>query len=75
MAHLFISVEDPESGLFNYQNATTLIITYTVNNHLEESDNRMAEAWEKAYLDYLKSYKGQYINVTFLSEVSEHIQV
>ena len=31
----------------NYLNATALVITFVVNNHLDEADNKKAEAWEK----------------------------
>ncbi len=61
--------DDEKVKEWNFQNATTLIITFIVNNHVNESQNAMAEAWEKAYLDYLKNYKGEYFNISFLAEV------
>jgi Niemann-Pick C1 protein len=56
----------------NYDNATALIVTFVVNNHLEESQNKMAEAWEQGYIDYLKGLKGHlnHTKITFLSERS-----
>ena len=54
---------------YNYQNATALIVTFTVNNHIKEEDNAMAEAWEKAFLDYVKNYNGTHVNISYLAEV------
>ena len=53
----------------NYDSAKVLLITFVVNNHVDEELNGPAEAWEKAFLDYLKNYKGEYITVSFMAEV------
>ena len=52
---------DPNIALggFNgtaYENATTLIITFVVNNYQDKSKLNKAMAWEKAFLEYMKKY-------------------
>ena len=32
----------------NYFNSTALIFTFTLENHVEDADNILAEAWEKS---------------------------
>ena len=59
-----------DHGIWYYENASALIITFIVNNHVNESQNAWAEAWEAEFIKYLKNYKGQYINISFSSEVS-----
>ena len=39
-----------------YQNATTLIITFVVNNHSDKSKLEKPLAWEKAFKEYMKKY-------------------
>ena len=39
-----------------YENATTLIITFVVNNYQDKSKLTKAMAWEKAFLEYMKDY-------------------
>ena len=46
-------------GGFNrtaYENATTMIITFVVNNYQDKSKLKKAMAWEKAFLEYMKEY-------------------
>lgn len=46
-------------GGFNgtaYENATTLIITFVVNNYQDKSKLNKAMAWEKAFLEYMEKY-------------------
>ena len=57
------------SGSPDYQTAEALIITFIVNNHLDESANKMAETWEKAFLEYLDNYNSSIINITYSAEV------
>ena len=61
------SPED-ENG-YNYDTSTALFVTFIVNNHLGKDVNKMAETWEKAFLDYLHQYKAKHINITFSAEV------
>lgn len=67
---MILSLTVEPSGSPDYQSATSLIITFIVNNHLNKSANKMAETWEKAFLNYLKDYTGTYINITYSAEVS-----
>lgn len=39
----------------NYINATTIVMTFLVANHVNEDDNDMAKAWEEVYVNYWKS--------------------
>ena len=39
-----------------YQNASTLIITFVVNNHKDKTKLKKAVAWEKAFIEYMKGY-------------------
>lgn len=39
-----------------YENASTMIITFVVNNHQDKSKLGKAMAWEKAFLEYMKEY-------------------
>ena len=50
-----------------------LIITFVVNNHVKDSDNKMAMTWEKAFLDYLSHFKkrAKYVDIVYSAEVSE----
>ena len=44
-----------------------------VNNHVNDEDNKMAMAWEKAFLDYLEDYKknnATFIDFEYSAEVS-----
>ena len=41
-----------------YENASALIITFIVNNHVDDSKNVDAEAWEAKFIAFLKNYKG-----------------
>ncbi len=47
-----------------------MLVTFIVNNHVDEGENKMAETWEREFLRYMKSYKGKYIEVAYSSEVS-----
>ena len=49
--------------------ATTMLITFVVNNHVDDEDNARAEAWESAFVDLLKNYNSKYFNFSFSSEV------
>lgn len=40
----------------DYNNASTLIITFVVNNHKDKSKLGKALAWEKAFIEYMKDY-------------------
>jgi len=54
--------------------ANAMIITFVVSNHVDESKNAKAEAWEKAFIEYMKSYvkdpKNSNLTISFSSERS-----
>ena len=52
-----------------YDMATTMLITFIVNNHVNDEDNEKAEVWEAAFVDLLKKYNSTYFNFSFSSEV------
>jgi Niemann-Pick C1 protein len=54
----------------DYDTASALLITFVVKNHVNEEKNRYAEVWEKAFLNYLKNYKGENINIAFSAQRS-----
>lgn len=59
----------------DYSTATTLIITFVVNNHRDESKNKKAEAWEKVFIDYIKKWEqnetlSANLSIAFTSERS-----
>lgn len=51
-------------------NATALVVTFVVNNKKEEMFQKKALAWEKAFLDFMKSYSSDVITVYHSAEVS-----
>ena len=58
---------------YDYDTSTVLIITFVVNNHIHDDDNKKAMAWEKAMLEYLDDYKKnnktKYIDIEYSTEV------
>ena len=58
------------NGSFNYQNATALIVTFTVNNHVDDADNTLAKIWEQGFLDYISTYTSDNLEVSYMAEVS-----
>ena len=55
-----------------YQNASTLIITFVVNNHKDKTKLKKAVAWEKAFIEYMKGYtmdpKNGNLTISFSAE-------
>ena len=40
-----------------YRSAKSIILTFIVNNHEDEAKNKRAEAWEKAFISFMKNFK------------------
>lgn len=63
----------------NYSDAESLIITFVVNNHKEEAMNKPAEAWEEAFLNYMKNFSTSHpssnFTVSFLAERSPQDEI
>lgn len=60
----------------DYWAATSFVITIMVNNHVVDSKNEDALAWEQTYLDFMKNYvslnaSANDMIVTYYSEVSQ----
>lgn len=55
----------------NYENASALVIAFAMNN-FQQNDTfmKMALAWEQQFIQILKEYKGEHIDVSFMAEVS-----
>ena len=69
---------DVALGGFNFENksyteANSIIITILVNNHVDDDKNNQSKIWEKAFVEYMKSFNDSIMDVSFLSEVSESI--
>ena len=62
-------------GEYNYYTAKFLLVTFLVNNHDNEDDNKMAETWEAAFLDYLHSYMREHVNTTIMMSFSAEVQL
>ena len=68
-----LPLPENENGGNDYISATALIVTFVVNNHVDERENQKAKAWEKAFLDFVRNYKGKYIDISFSAEVRNFI--
>ena len=55
---------DANSQHPQYGNASALVITFIINNHLNKSLNANAMAWEKAVINYLKAYSNPNMTVS-----------
>lgn len=53
-----------------YENATALIITIMLNNHVSAEDNKDAIAWEKKFIEYMKNFSSPNMTVVFSAERS-----
>ena len=58
----------------NYQNATAFVITFVVNNHLDETKNKKAEAWEAEFIKFMKNYTNTNMTIAFSSEVRKEYE-
>lgn len=54
----------------NYENSSALLITFLLNNFKNETFQKMALAWEKKVLEYLKGYENDNLTITFKAERS-----
>ncbi|XP_017872469.1 PREDICTED: Niemann-Pick C1 protein [Drosophila arizonae] len=57
--------EDPD-----YMLATALVFTFLGKNHLDESKVEISRKWEKLFVDFLKDYKSEYLDIAFSAERS-----
>nr|XP_019965833.1 PREDICTED: Niemann-Pick C1 protein [Paralichthys olivaceus] len=55
----------------NYNNATALVITFPLNNYLNDSDRMgKALAWEKEFINFMKNFKNPNLTIAFSAERS-----
>ncbi|XP_055955668.1 NPC intracellular cholesterol transporter 1 [Patella vulgata] len=54
----------------DYKNATAHVISFIVNNHLEDAKNAKARAWEEKFIQFMKSYQNPNMSIAFSSERS-----
>ena len=52
-----------------YLNATALVVTYSVMNYQNETFQKMADAWEAEFINFLKAYSSKNITVAFSAQV------
>ena len=59
-----------------YNNATTMIITFVVNNYQEESKMAEVMAWEKSFVEYMKVYNNDssHANLTIHYSTPKNVQ-
>ena len=71
--YLFYFIAD--GVINNYDTATALLITFVVNNHMDDSENENAELWEKEFLRTLKDYKSDNLIISYTAEVFVYLSV
>ncbi|XP_028284138.1 NPC intracellular cholesterol transporter 1 [Parambassis ranga] len=55
----------------NYNNATALVITFPINNYLNDSVRLgKAQAWEKEFIQFMKNFKNPNLTIAFNAERS-----
>uniref|UniRef100_A0A7N8XEH7 Niemann-Pick disease, type C1 n=1 Tax=Mastacembelus armatus TaxID=205130 RepID=A0A7N8XEH7_9TELE len=55
----------------NYNNATALVITFPINNYLNDSVRlEKALAWEKEFINFMKNFKNPNLTIAFSAERS-----
>ncbi|XP_053252362.1 NPC intracellular cholesterol transporter 1 isoform X1 [Podarcis raffonei] len=55
----------------NYNNATALVITFPVKNYYNDTEKLMkAQAWEKEFISFVKSYNNSNLTISFSAERS-----
>nr|XP_057922980.1 NPC intracellular cholesterol transporter 1 [Doryrhamphus excisus] len=55
----------------NYNNATALVITFPINNYLNDTARRgKALAWEKEFIRFMKDFKNPNLTIAFTTERS-----
>jgi Niemann-Pick C1 protein len=54
----------------NYMNASALIITLPIDNHVDESLNGKAEAWESVFLEFMANLNSPTFDIAYSAERS-----
>lgn len=53
----------------NYNESTALVITFVVNNHVDEAQNEKARAWELEFLRFMKNFSDPDMIIAYSAEV------
>lgn len=56
-----------------YNESTALVITFVVNNHVDEKQNEKARAWELEFLRFMKNFSDPDMIIAYSAEVRIHI--
>lgn len=56
-----------------YNESTALVITFVVNNHVDEAQNEKARAWELEFLRFMKNFSDPDMIIAYSAEVRIHI--
>jgi hypothetical protein len=62
-----------EGSVCNYANATAVIITLPIDNHVDETLNGPAEAWEEVFLNFMASYQSPIFTMAYSAERSTSV--
>ncbi|EDV22560.1 uncharacterized protein TRIADDRAFT_28666, partial [Trichoplax adhaerens] len=54
----------------HYVNASALVLTFIVQNHVNDADNAKARAWEKQFLKFLKNYNNPNLSLVYSAQRS-----
>lgn len=55
-----------------YNESTALVITFVVNNHVDEKQNEKARAWELEFLRFMKNFSDPDMIIAYSAEVRIH---
>ena len=53
----------------NYENATALVITFPVNNFVDDEYQDRVQAWEEGFIKLIKEYDNPNISIAFSAQV------
>lgn len=56
-----------------YNESTALVITFVVNNHVDDKQNEKARAWELEFLRFMKNFSDPDMIIAYSAEVRIHI--
>ena len=48
-----------------YSDASALVVSFIIKNHLDDSKNDKAKAWEKQFLEYMRNYSDHDLDVAY----------
>ena len=53
----------------NYNESTALVITFVVNNNVDETQNEKAKAWEEEFLSFMQNFSDPDMIIAYSAEV------